>query len=396
VLKRAVLKKLESLTMDRLVLVSGDARREYGPGGGLAATVTVKDERFFRRVALGGSLGAADAYVEGLWSTDDLVTALRILLRNLPALRGLDRGGARLLSPFRRFAHWLNRNTRTGSRKNIAAHYDLGNDLFRLFLDETMAYSAAVFPRPEATLEEGQEEKFDRLCRGLALAPEHRLVEIGTGWGGFAVHAAGRYGCRVVTTTISKEQHDLAVERIRAAGLADRVEVLLRDYRDLAGRFDRLVSIEMIEAVGHGFLPAYLGKCADLLVPDGLAAIQAILMREQDYRRYLASVDFIRARIFPGSTLPALHTIASAVASATDFRIVHLEDITPHYARTLALWRERFMARVAEVRALGYPEEFVRLWEYYLAFCEAGFTERYIADQQIYLAKPGWRGEVSP
>ncbi len=390
-MRSAILRRLAGLTRDRLVVVEGPERREFGPGGGLTAEVRVLDPAFWRRIALGGSLGAAEAWLDGQWDAADLPVALRVLLRNLPALRRLEGLPARLLAPLRRFGHFLKRNTPRGSRKNIEAHYDLGNAFFRLFLDESMTYSAALFPRPGAGLREAQAAKLDRICVKLGLSPSDHVVEIGTGWGSFALHAAGRYGCRVTTTTISREQHALATERVRAAGLADRVRVLDSDYRDLTGRFDALVSIEMIEAVGHTFLPAWFRKCSDLLAEDGRMAMQAILMPDRGYRDYLASVDFIRRHVFPGSSLPCHSSLLHAMARATDLRMVHVEDLTPHYARTLALWRERYLANRDAVRALGYPERFLRLWDYYLAYCEAGFAERYIADRQIVLEKPWCR-----
>jgi cyclopropane-fatty-acyl-phospholipid synthase len=282
----------------------------------------------------------------------------------------------------------LRRNTRHGSRRNIAAHYDLGNELFRLFLDDRLMYSSAIFASDDESLETASERKLRRICEKLDLRPEDHVVEIGTGWGGFAIYAAGRYGCRVTTTTISAEQHALASERIAAVGLADRVTVLLQDYRDLGGRYDKLVSIEMVEAIGHQYLETYLAKCAGLLKPDGLALIQAITIEDHRYRRALASVDFIKRHVFPGSFIPSVSAILAATPRVTDLRLINLEDIGPSYALTLRHWRKRFMREVDRVLRLGYDTRFVRLWQFYLCYCEGGFLERSIGNAQLLFARP--------
>ena len=324
----------------------------------------------------------------GFWEADDLVSVVRLVVRNREVLAGVEGGLARLTMPLHRLFQAARRNTRDGSRRNIVAHYDLGNDFYSLFLDETLTYSCALFERDDMTLAEASTAKYDRLCRKLDLREADRVLEIGSGWGGFALHAAGRYGCRVTTTTISREQHELASRRVREAGLADRVEVLLCDYRDLTGTFDKLVSIEMIEAVGHHYLDAYFRCVSERLAPDGLAAIQAITIVDHAYEQQLRQADFIKRYVFPGSFLPSVAAICAAVARAADLRLVHLEDLTPHYARTLAAWRERFLARADDVRRLGFPESFLRLWEYYLCYCEGAFRERYIGDAQLLFAKP--------
>jgi cyclopropane-fatty-acyl-phospholipid synthase len=268
------------------------------------------------------------------------------------------------------------------------AHYDLGNDFYTLFLDETMTYSCAIFEQPESSLQEASEAKYDRICRKLQLAAGDRVVEIGTGWGGFAVHAARNYGVHVTTTTISDEQQQFAEQRIKAAGLEDRITLLKKDYRDLSGKFDKLVSIEMIEAVGHQYLPAFFRTCSRLLEDDGMMALQAITIGDQIFDRHKRSVDFIKRYIFPGSCIPSITAISTAIAKATDLRLVHLEDITLHYPRTLREWRRRFFANISRVEALGFSDTFVRMWEYYLCYCEGGFAERYIGDVQILFAKP--------
>jgi cyclopropane-fatty-acyl-phospholipid synthase len=287
--------------------------------------------------------------------------------------------------------HALRRNTRSGSRQNIAAHYDLGNPLFSLFLDRSLMYSSAVFASEDESLEVAAKRKLQRICEKLQLSPADHVVEIGTGWGGFAIHAASRFGCRVTTTTISREQFDLAVQRVHAAGLAERVTVLLKDYRDLEGQYDKLVSIEMIEAIGHQYLDTYFATCASLLKPDGMALIQAITIEDHRYQQALKAVDFIKRYIFPGSFIPSVSAMTGAMARSSDLRLFNLEDIGPSYALTLRHWRQRFLARLPEVRALGYPDRFIRMWEFYLCYCEGGFLERSIGDVQLLLTRPDCR-----
>ena len=284
--------------------------------------------------------------------------------------------------------HKLRGNSRSGSRRNIHAHYDLGNDFFQLFLDETMNYSCGIFETPAATLREASMAKMERVCRRLELSPSDHLMEIGTGWGGLAMHAAANYGCRVTTTTVSKEQHALAVERIREAGLAGRITVLLSDYRDLAGTCDKLVSIEMIEAVGHEYLDAYFATCGRLLEPGGRMLIQAITVPDHHYDKHRRTVDFIQQDIFPGSCIPSMAAMRGAMSRTTDLELVEIFDITPHYAETLRRWRAAFMSRLDEVRALGLPDDFIRMWEYYLAYTEAGFEERVTGDVQMLFTRP--------
>jgi len=391
---RAVHARLAGIRHGSIILVEGDARRRYGARTArcpLEAVVQVQDARFWSELAFGGSIGAGEAYMEGYWSTDDLTALVRVLLQNRDVLDGMETGLARLTAPLRKSLHWLNRNTREGSRRNIAAHYDFGNDFFSLFLDPTMMYSSAIFERPEMTLEEAQRARLDRICRKLELKPGDHLLEIGTGWGGLAMHAAQRYGCRVTTTTISREQFGHARERVAAAGLTDRVTLLLQDYRDLRGRYDKLVSIEMIEAVGHSFYDAYFRQCGRLLEDEGLMLLQAITIADQRYAAARRSVDFIQRHIFPGSTIPSVSVMLDSLTRSTDMKLVHLEDIGPHYATTLRKWRENFLGGLDTVRALGFPERFVRMWEFYLCYCEGGFEERALGDVQMLLAKPGSR-----
>jgi len=392
--KRAAQGRLAGLRRGEITLIEGAQRRRYGQAGGacpLKAEVRVLDPRFWSELAFGGSIGAGEAYMEGYWSTDDLTKLVRILLQNREVLDGMETGLARLGAPLQKALHWLNRNTREGSRRNIAAHYDLGNDFFSLFLDPTMMYSSAIFERPEMTLEQAQRARLDRICAKLELKAGDHLLEIGTGWGGMAIHAARHYGCRVTTTTISREQHALAGERIAAAGLADRITLLLEDYRDLRGRYDKLISIEMIEAVDHHFYDAYFGQCARLIEDDGLMLLQAITIADQRYEVARRSVDFIQRHIFPGSTIPSVTVILESLTRTTDLKLTHLEDIGPDYATTLRRWREKFFGNIEAVRMLGYPERFIRMWEFYLCYCEGGFEERAIGDVQMLLAKPGNR-----
>jgi cyclopropane-fatty-acyl-phospholipid synthase len=387
--KKLVLAKLTRFQKGQLTLVDG--RETYTCGNekeGLRAQVRILDPRFYRYMALGGSLGASEAYMDGLWETDDLTALCRIVVQNGETRDKMERSWAQLAKPAHHLFHALHRNTTRNSRRNIAAHYDLGNEFFRLFLDDNLMYSSAIFPTPTSSLEEASDHKIERICQKLELGPDDHLLEIGSGWGGFALHAAGIYGCRVTTTTISEEQHKLASQRIQAAGLSDHVEVLLTDYRDLKGQYDKIVSIEMIEAVGHHYYDAYFAQCSRLLKPDGLMLLQAITIGDWFFAAHTRTVDFIKRYIFPGSCIPSVTAIAQSLATVSDLRIVDLRDIGPHYARTLRLWRERFSAQIDTVRAQGFSEEFIRMWEFYFCYCEAGFTERYIADAQILLAKP--------
>ncbi len=393
----AVHTRLSRLTAGRLVLNDRTVGEAFVFGGdtpGIDAEITVCDETFYQSLALGGGLGAAEAFMDHAWTTPDLTAVVRLLVRNRAVLDGLERGLARLAAPLRRWLHARNRNDRAGSRRNIAAHYDLGDDLFALFLDATMTYSAAVFETPAATLAEAQRTKLDRLCRKLDLSARDHLLEIGTGWGALAVHAAERYGCRVTTTTISKNQAAHARARAAAAGVATRVDIREDDYRDLRGSYDKLVSVEMVEGVGHEYLPGFFARCSSLLRPDGVMAMQAITIADQHYARALRQVDFIKRFVFPGSFIPSTTALLQAMTKTTDLRLVHQEDLAPHYAETLRRWRTNFRANRAAILAAGYDERFLRLWEYYLAYCEGGFEERFLGVSQLVFAKPQWRGSL--
>jgi len=350
---------------------------------GLRARVSVIDSDMFARVLLGGSLSAGETFMDGAWVADDLTKVLRLFARNRALTERFELGASRLGQVLARIHHATRKNTRDGSRRNIADHYDLGNDFFELMLDSTMTYSAGVFERPDSTLESASRRKLDMLCQKLGLTADDHLLEIGTGWGSMAIHAATRYGCRVTTTTISKEQRDLAAERVRALGLTDQVTILDRDYRDLEGSFDKIVSCEMIEAVGSEYYGSFFAKCASLLRPGGRLAMQAITIRDQSFTRASHEADFIKRYIFPGSCIPSATALLTASTVSSDLVLRGYEDITLHYARTLAEWRKNLLPHRAEVVA-RYGERFLRMWLYYLAYCEAGFDEKHIGTAQLW------------
>ena len=393
-LRRRLMDQLAQLQGGRLLIDDALGSVELGASPAPDAAPSrplrlhVRNPAFYRAMAANGSVGGGEAYGDGDWHCDDLVGLIRLLVRNRDLLDGMERGMARLGSVAMRALHACRRNTRAGSRRNIAAHYDLGNDFFRLFLSDDMMYSSALWAGEDDTLEQASTRKLDVICRKLDLQPGQRVVEIGTGWGGFALHAARHYGCHVTTTTISREQHALATERIRSAGLQDRVDLLLQDYRDLNGQYDKLVSIEMIEAIGAQYLPTYFSKVGGLLKPDGMALIQAITIEDHRYAQALKAVDFIKRHIFPGSFMPSIQAMLQAKTQASDLSLVHLEDFGLSYARTLQAWRQRFMANLDAVRAQGFDERFIRLWEFYLAYCEGGFSERAIGVSHLLLARP--------
>ncbi len=366
----------------------GGRGRGFGPADAeLRARLTVNDPAAWRSV-LRGSAGLGESYVDGLWEADDLVALFRIAARELGDPGGLGAAVARARGWAHRAGHLVPDNTRTKARRHIAAHYDLGNDLFASFLDERMLYSCAYFPSLDASLEEAQLAKLDRICRELRLGPGVHLLEIGSGWGGLAIHAAREHGCRVTTTTISPAQHELASRRVAEAGLSDRVSVLLEDYRELRGSYDRLASVEMVEAVGWRHFDEYFRRCGELLAPDGLMLLQAITIDDRLYEAEKATRSFANTHVFPGGCLPSRGLIADCVVRVTDMREVWMADITAHYPPTLAGWRKRFRAAWGRLRERGYDERFRRLWELYLCSSEAGFRERRLGDVQVLLAKP--------
>lgn len=385
---RLVRQALRRLTQDAIVLEDPDGRACFGRPGGLSATVTVHDPRCYCRVLTGGSLGAAESWIDGQWTCDDLTTLVRIFLRNPQAMQRLHGPWSWLKSLVAATQHLLRRNTRRQAQRNIQAHYDLGNDFFALMLDETLSYSCAIFPRPDASLAEASRCKLHRVCQKLELTAGDEVLEIGSGWGGFALYAARHYGCRVTTTTISPAQYELARQRVRQAGLEDRVQVLLRDYRDLTGQYDKLVSIEMIEAVGHEYFATFFRQMGRLLRPQGRMLLQAIVIRDPLFAQHRHSVDFIRQHIFPGGCLPSITALGEAMQRASDLRLVHLEELSEHYVRTLRAWRQRFVQNLPQVRALGYSERLIRTWLYYLGYCEAAFAQRQVNVVQMLLAQP--------
>ena len=388
-LRRGVLRQLGQLKNGHLVVIENGERLMFGDSGaGLVGEVQIHDTSVWGMIASNGSIGAGEAFIHGYWSSPDLTKVIRVLVSNMDVLDAMEGGLARLGRPLIRGLHWINRNTRKGSQKNIAAHYDLGNEMFEQFLDPTMMYSAAQFLTADDTLEQAQLNKLQRICQKLDLKPTDHLLEIGTGWGSMALYAAQHYGCKVTTTTLSKEQFDYTQARIEALGLQEQVTLLLEDYRDLTGQYDKLVSIEMIEAVGHHFLPSYFKQCARLLKPHGLMLLQAITIREQRYEQAKSSVDFIQRYIFPGGALPSVQKMLEIVGKDTDMNLMHMEDFGLHYAKTLRLWHENFRRAHGRLTELGYDEYFLRLWEFYLCYCEGGFLERSIGTAQLLLAKP--------
>ena len=396
--RRGVHDLLQSLSSGRLHLQDPLGSWQFGAPASATArpqapdvSLRIHDLSAYLDIATGGTIGAAEAYMAGKWTVSDLPGVMRLLVINRDLMNRLESGMARFGGLLLKVAHWHHRNSRTGSRRNIHAHYDLGNELFQLFLDPTMMYSSAVFPRPDASLEEASLHKLDLICRKLDLQPSDHLLEIGTGWGGLALHAARNFGCRVTTTTISRNQFEFATERVRRAGLSDRIRILSEDYRDLTGTFDKLVSIEMIEAVGHHFLDSYFRICSERLKPAGRMLLQSIIIADRNYEQARHSVDFIQKYIFPGGALPSCGALLSSVSRVTDLQLTNLHDIGLDYARTLQIWRERFLQRLQEVRRLGYPDEFIRMWEWYLAYCEGGFLERAISAVQVVLDKPDCR-----
>jgi len=367
--------------------VFGNPDGDAGPH----AEVHVHDDDLYRRILTGGSIAAGETYIEGLWSSPDLTAVTQAFSANMAMLEAMSERQNLFARLALKLGHWARRNTSARSRENIAAHYDLGNDFFSLFLDPSMMYSSAVFPTPESDLTTASQHKLHLICEDLGLTQDDHLVEIGTGWGGMAIYAAEHYGCRVTTTTISREQFDYATNAVARRGLQDRVTVLFDDYRDLKGQFDKLVSIEMIEAVGHQFYDTYFNTVSRLLKPHGKAVIQAITMTEQRYEQARDSVDFIKRYIFPGGCLPSLTVISDALARVTDMQMSNLRDITRDYADTLQVWQEGFLDKLDQVHEMGFDDRFIRMWRYYLSYCEGGFRERIIGTYQISMTKPGYR-----
>ena len=385
-IKKKFYANFSNLEHGNIIFIDGDFTLQCGNSAEPAATVNVHDDRFYTTLAAGGAVGASEAYMQGMWTCDQLTLLVRVLLRNTSVLRGL--GNAAYKKPLYKLLHLMNRDSVDGSKKNIAAHYDLGNKLFENFLDPTMTYSSGFFEKPDSTMQQASTAKLDRICQKLALSESDHVVEIGTGWGSFALHAARNYNCKITTTTISEEQYQLACQRVKDAGMQDRIEIVKKDYRLLTGQYDKLVSIEMIEAVGLAYLGNYFEKCASLLKPAGKMLIQAITIADQQYEFSKRNVDFIQRYIFPGGALPSVTALTNTATNKTDLRMTALEDITGHYATTMRKWREKFYLNVEQITQLGYDNRFLRMWEYYLCYCEGGFEEKSIGCVQAEFTKP--------
>ncbi len=380
-----------NITEGAITIKLPDGRtRVYGGGSvedGMSATMTINRWSFFSQLISGGSIGVGESYMDGSWDADDLVAVIRIVIANRDQLAKFNLStlvnviGAKLY-------HASRSNTLMGSKQNIREHYDLSNDLYKLFLDETMTYSSALFTHPEQTLADAQTAKYAALAHKARITKDCHVLEVGCGWGGFAEYAASTIGCKVTGITLSLEQASYARQRMIDAGLDDKVDIQVIDYREVTGTFDRIVSIEMLEAVGHKFLPVYFQKLEELLASDGLAAIQVITLPEQRYGKYLRRPDFIQKHIFPGGHLPSLEVMCETMGKESDLYVEHVENLNMSYAETLRRWRLRFLANVDEVRDLGFDDTFIRMWEFYLAYCEGAFRARYINDLQLVFTRP--------
>jgi cyclopropane-fatty-acyl-phospholipid synthase len=383
--------QLNKLQKGRLIIREGEREFIFGQLGSndeITATITVKSPRLYGDLAFGGSIGAGEAWMQGYWECDNLVNLVRLMVRNRDMLDDLEGPLTFFARPLRKLFHLVNRNTRRGARRNISAHYDLGNDFFALWLDASMMYSCAIFEPAGISLDQAQQLRLEKVCRRLGLTDGDHLVEIGSGWGALAIYAAQHYGCQVTTVTISKEQYELAGQRIRASGLDGQITLLLQDYRDLQGQYDKLVSLEMIEAIGADQFDTYFAKCAELLKPGGRMLIQAITIEDDRFDEYRKDVDFIQRYIFPGGCVPSLREMKSSIARVSNLQVTRVDDIGLHYATTLNHWRSNFFTQVEQVRQLGYPETFIRMWEYYLCYCEGGFLERSISDVHLVAEQP--------
>ncbi len=387
--KRILFKKLKGLKTGELTIIDGSEIHVFGIlKSEFKATLTVSSQEFYVFLGSGGTNGAAEAFTAGYWSADNLVQLIQLIIRNKKTMEGLESGLARLTNPITKIIHRLRQNTLKGSKSNILAHYDLSNDFYKLWLDSTMTYSSGIFLNKKSSMLDASVEKLDRLCRKLNLNSSDHVLEIGTGWGSFATHAAKNYGCKVTTTTISDNQFKYVAELISKENLDNQITLLNKDYRELEGVFDKVVSIEMIEAVGADFVPGFFEKASSLLKANGLMALQGITYNDPDFNAYKNSVDFIRKYIFPGSCLISLSQVEKAIKEKTDLIMVDSEDITLHYARTLELWRKDFENVLPQVRELGFSDPFIRIWIFYLVYCEAGFLENLIGDFQFIFAKP--------
>ena len=392
--KKVVFRLLSCITWGQIVLIEDSETILFGnlkTNGQPEVTMEILHPRFYSAIVFGGSVGLAEGYIAGIWKCSDLTELIRIFIRNLLILEKVEYGPAWINRVFRKFFHMLHRNTKLGSRKNILAHYDLGNEFYSLFLDDTMTYSCGIFESESSSLKVASIAKYERICRKLKLEPQDEIIEIGCGWGGFAIYAAENFGCHVTSTTISDSQYEYVVDIVKRKNLSTQIKVLKQDYRELTGQFDKLVSIEMIEAVGHRYMKRFFNVCSNLLKPNGIMGLQAITITDQRYNQHIREVDFIKRYIFPGSCLTTITNICNTITHSTDLRLVHMEDITPHYALTLHLWRKRFFDKIDEVKTMGFSENFIRMWEYYFCYCEGAFKEHYIGDVQMIFSKPLYR-----
>ncbi|MFT6029935.1 MAG: cyclopropane-fatty-acyl-phospholipid synthase [Oleiphilaceae bacterium] len=390
--------QLKNLSKGCIVIIEEGERHLFGealrPGDDLYAEMHILDTSCYADIISGGSIGASEAYMTGDWISPDLTMLMRVMVKNMDTLDQMDGGLAALSTPVLKWFHRLNENTEKGSRRNIAAHYDLGNEFFKLFLDPSMMYSSGIFPSENATMAEASETKLKRICEKLQLKAQDQVIEIGTGWGGFAIYAAKHYGCHVTTTTISEQQYLLAKERVVAAGLDDKITLLTEDYRNLQGQYDKLVSIEMIEAVGWEYYETFFKACSSLLKDKGSMLIQSITIEDQRYEGAKRDVDFIKKYIFPGCCIPSINALSTASMKASDLRLVHMDDFAQHYARTLNAWAKELQKNIEEARVQGYSEDFLRMWFFYLSYCEGGFAERALGVSHMVFAKPEYRSEV--
>mgnify|MGYP000393889916 FL=1 len=392
--KKIIHQRLSQIKDAHIIIKDGKSINKFGKPGNLSAKINILDTVFYKNIILGGTIGASESFIRGEWSSPNLTNVIRVLARNTEAQDKLENLFTLLSQPFLKVMHKLNENSVRGSKKNISRHYDLSNDFFSLFLDKNMMYSSAIYKSRKTSLDDASTNKLDVICKKLNLKKTDHVIEIGTGWGGFAIYAAKNYGCKVTTTTISIEQYKFAKQKIKEAGLGKKIKVLLKDYRLLKGQYDKLVSIEMIEAVGYQFYDEYFKIIGQLLKNDGEALIQAITIKDQRYSKAIQSVDFIQKYIFPGSCIPSITAIQNSLTSSTDLVINDIRDIGHHYARTLADWRKRFLKNKQEIRKLGFDDKFLRMWLFYFAYCEGGFEEKVISDIHLHITKPGYRNSI--
>lgn len=390
-LTKVLFNMLEKLVHGQLIVQEGKNIRTFGSDKSLRAHVIINDPSAYKKIVFGGSIGAGEAYIDKLWDVDNLTALVRIMVLNMSLLDRMERGLAWLTRPVDLVKHLLASNNKKGSKRNILAHYDLGNDMYRAFLDPTMMYSSAIYQNKTDTLVEAQQHKLDLICKKLNLQPTDHVIEIGAGWGGFAIHAAQNYGCHVTTTTISDAQYKEAKKRITTLGLTGKITLIQKDYRELTGKYDKLVSIEMIEAVGHKYQPEFFAQCEKLLKPEGQMLIQAITIADQKYEQYVHSVDFIQRYIFPGGCVPSNTRMLQVIAEKTDMVVRQIDDFGFDYARTIKDWRKRFNSSYEDLHKKGYDETFKRLWEFYLCYCEGGFLERSISVVHVVATRPGNR-----